>query len=74
MRRIPTISHGIWPRVRFGVGGYRAHLGWLNAPARVLQALDSMTIGAPLQSWNPQAIRLTAGAVAAAAMFFFRRR
>lgn len=35
---ILTIAKGTQPLALFGVAGYGARLGWLNAPARVLQA------------------------------------
>ena len=50
----------------FGAAGYGARLGWLNAPARVLQAAAPLAFGAALDAWGLGAIWLTAGIGAAA--------
>jgi MFS family permease len=63
---ILTIAKGTLPLALFGATGYGARLGWLNAPARVLQA------AAP---WGLHAIWLTAGigAFATVALFLLRQ-
>ena len=39
----------------------QAAIGWLNAPARILQAAAPLIFGAPLTTWGLSAIWLTAG-------------
>lgn len=56
-----TIAKGTLPLALFGSAGYGARLGWLNAPARVLQAAAPLIFGAALTAWGVQAIWLTAG-------------
>lgn len=58
---ILTIAKGTLPLALFGAAGYGARLGWLNAPARVLQAAAPLLFGAALAAWGLQAIWLTAG-------------
>ena len=58
---ILTIAKGTLPLALFGAAGYGARLGWLNAPARVLQAAAPLIFGAALAAWGVQAIWLTAG-------------
>ncbi|MFN6925162.1 MAG: MFS transporter [Tabrizicola sp.] len=58
---ILTIAKGTLPLALFGAAGYGARLGWLNAPARVLQAAAPLVFGAALAAWGLQAIWLTAG-------------
>lgn len=45
---ILTIAKGTLPLALFGATGYGARLGWLNAPARVLQAAAPLIFGAAL--------------------------
>ena len=72
---ILTIAKGTLPLALFGASGYGARLGWLNAPARVLQAAAPLIFGAALAAWGLQAIWLTAGVgvLATAALFLLRR-
>jgi MFS family permease len=72
---ILTIAKGTLPLVLFGAAGYGQRLGWLNAPARVLQAAAPLIFGAALAAWGMQAIWLTAGVGLAAtfALFLLRR-
>ena len=72
---ILTIAKGTLPLALFGADGYGARLGWLNAPARLLQAAAPLIFGAALASWGVQAIWLTAGVglLATAALFALRR-
>ncbi|MFN4191556.1 MAG: MFS transporter [Tabrizicola sp.] len=58
---ILTIAKGTLPLALFGSAGYGARLGWLNAPARVLQAAAPLIFGAALTAWGLHAIWLTAG-------------
>lgn len=58
---ILTISKGTLPLALFGSQGYGRLLGWLNAPARVLQATAPLVFGAALAAWGVNAIWLTAG-------------
>jgi MFS family permease len=58
---ILTISKGTLPLALFGSKGYGRLLGWLNAPARVLQAAAPLVFGAALAAWGVNAICLTAG-------------
>jgi MFS family permease len=72
---ILTIAKGTLPLALFGTTGYGARLGWLNAPARILQAAAPLLFGAALETWGLQAIWLTAGigALATVALFLLRR-
>lgn len=72
---ILTIAKGTLPLALFGTTGYGARLGWLNAPARILQAAAPLIFGAALANWGLQAIWLTAGigALATLALFLLRR-
>ena len=72
---ILTIAKGTLPLALFGTTGYGARLGWLNAPARLLQAAAPLLFGAALETWGLQAIWLTAGigALATVALFLLRR-
>ncbi|MFN3578215.1 MAG: MFS transporter [Tabrizicola sp.] len=72
---ILTIAKGTLPLALFGSAGYGARLGWLNAPARVLQAAAPLIFGAALAAWGLQAIWLTAGigALATLALLAIRR-
>jgi len=58
---ILTIAKGTMPLALFGPSGYGARLGWLNAPARILQAAAPLVFGAALAAWGLNAIWLTAG-------------
>jgi hypothetical protein len=71
---ILTIAKGTLPLALFGAGGYGARLGWLNAPARVLQAAAPLIFGAALAAWGLQAIWLTAavGVLATLALLLLR--
>jgi hypothetical protein len=72
---ILTIAKGTLPLALFGPAGYGARLGWLNAPARVLQAAAPVTFGAALAAWGTGAVWLTAGigVLAMGALFTLRR-
>lgn len=72
---ILTIAKGTLPLALFGPTGYGARLGWLNAPARVLQAAAPLIFGAALTLWGLNAIWLTAGIglLATAALFALKR-
>jgi MFS family permease len=72
---ILTIAKGTLPLALFGPAGYGARLGWLNAPARVLQAAAPVVFGAALSAWGSGAVWLTAGlgAAALAVLFTLRR-
>ncbi|MCC5984429.1 MAG: MFS transporter [Rhodobacteraceae bacterium] len=58
---ILTIAKGTLPLALFGPAGYGQRIGWLNAPARILQAAAPLVFGAALTLWGVQAIWLTAG-------------
>lgn len=72
---ILTIAKGTLPLALFGASGYGRRLGWLNAPARVLQAAAPLIFGAALSDWGLGALWLTAGigALATLALFAIRR-
>lgn len=72
---ILTIAKGTLPLALFGAAGYGARLGWLNAPARILQAAAPLIFGAALALWGVHAIWLTAGVglLATAALMLLRR-
>lgn len=72
---ILTIAKGTLPLALFGAAGYGARLGWLNAPARILQAAAPLIFGAALALWGIHAIWLTAGVglLATAALMLLRR-
>jgi hypothetical protein len=65
---ILTIAKGTLPLVLFGASGYGRRIGWLNAPARILQAAAPLIFGAALAAWGLSAIYLTAGVGLAALM------
>jgi len=58
----------------FGHSGYSARLGWLNAPARILQAAAPLVFGAALAACGLNTIWLTAGIgmLATAALLILR--
>lgn len=72
---ILTIAKGTLPLALFGAAGYGARLGWLNAPARILQAAAPLIFGAALATWGLSAIWLTAaiGLAAMGALMMLRR-
>lgn len=72
---ILTIAKGTLPLALFGAAGYGQRLGWLNAPARALQAAAPLIFGAALAAWGLSAIWLTAaiGVMATGALFLLRR-
>ena len=72
---ILTIAKGTLPLALFGAAGYGRRLGWLNAPARILQAAAPLVFGAALTAWGLSAIWLTAGIGLAAffALLMLRR-
>ncbi|WP_242679038.1 MFS transporter [Rhodobacter calidifons] len=72
---ILTIAKGTLPLTLFGSAGYGARLGWLNAPARILQAAAPLAFGAALAAWGLHAIWLTAGVgiMATVALLVLRR-
>ncbi|TNC67238.1 MFS transporter [Rubellimicrobium roseum] len=72
---ILTIAKGTLPLALFGPEGYGKRLGWLNAPARALQAGAPLIFGAALTAWGPEAVWITAGIGAAslAALLLLRR-
>jgi MFS family permease len=72
---ILTIAKGTLPLALFGADGYGRRIGWLNAPARLLQAAAPLVFGAALTAWGLSAIWLTAGIGAAslAALLMLRR-
>lgn len=72
---ILTIAKGTLPLALFGAAGYGQRLGWLNAPARALQAAAPVIFGAALAAWGLSAIWLTAaiGVMATGALFLLRR-
>ena len=49
---ILTIAKGTLPLALFGPAGYGQRIGWLNAPARILQAAAPLVFGAALTFWN----------------------
>ncbi len=71
---ILTIAKGTLPLALFGAAGYGARLGWLNAPARVLQAAAPLVFGAALAAWGLQAIWVTAGVGLLATLALLRLR
>jgi hypothetical protein len=72
---ILTIAKGTLPLALFGPEGYGQRLGWLNAPARVVQAAAPLAFGAALSAWGAQAVWLTTGIGAASllALLWLRR-
>ncbi len=72
---ILTIAKGTLPLALFGAAGYGRRIGWLNAPARILQAAAPLIFGAALAAWGLSAIWLTAGVglMALAALLALRR-
>lgn len=73
---ILTIAKGTLPLALFGAAGYGQRLGWLNAPARILQAAAPLIFGAALTAWGLNAVWLTAGVglAATAALLLLRSR
>ncbi len=71
---ILTIAKGTLPLALFGPAGYGQRLGWLGAPARILQAGAPLIFGAALSAWGVDAVWVTAGIGAAAlgALFLLR--
>lgn len=57
---ILTIAKGTLPLALFGPAGYGRRVGWLNAPARILQAAAPLIFGAALTAWGLHAVWLTA--------------
>lgn len=72
---ILTIAKGTLPLALFGAEGYGQRIGWLNAPARVLQAAAPLVFGAALAAWGAGAVWLTTGLGIAAlgALLILRR-
>ncbi|NYS26812.1 MFS transporter [Rhodobacteraceae bacterium 2376] len=72
---IMTIAKGTLPLALFGAAGYGQRIGWLNAPARILQAAAPLVFGAALTLWGLHAIWLTAGIglLTTGALFLLRR-
>ena len=72
---ILTIAKGTLPLALFGPAGYGRRMGWLNAPARILQAAAPLIFGAALTAWGLHAIWLTAavGLLATIALLVLRR-
>ena len=72
---ILTIAKGTLPLALFGPAGYGRRIGWLNAPARILQAAAPLIFGAALTIWGLHAIWLTAtvGVLATLALLVLRR-
>lgn len=56
-----TIAKGTLPLALFGAGGYGQRLGWLNAPARVVQAAAPLIFGSALAAWGLGALWVTGG-------------
>ena len=54
-----TIAKGTLPLALFGPAGYGQRLGWLNAPARVLQAAAPLIFGSALAAWGLGALWVT---------------
>ncbi|AMY71032.1 MFS transporter [Frigidibacter mobilis] len=73
---ILTIAKGTLPLALFGAAGYGRRLGWLNAPARILQAGAPLIFGTALTEWGLSAIWLTAGVglAAMAALLLLKRQ
>ncbi len=72
---ILTIAKGTLPLALFGAAGYGKRLGWLNAPARIIQAAAPLIFGAALVSFGLHAIWLTAaiGLAALGALLMLKR-
>lgn len=72
---ILTIAKGTLPLALFGAHGYGQRIGWLNAPARILQAAAPLIFGAALTAWGLSAIWLTAsiGLMALVALLMLRK-
>lgn len=72
---ILTIAKGTLPLALFGAAGYGRRIGWLGAPARILQAAAPLIFGAALTAWGVSAIWLTAaiGMAALLALLLLRR-
>ena len=63
---ILTIAKGTLPLALFGAAGYGRRIGWLNAPARVVQAAAPLIFGAALTSWGVGAVWITTALALAA--------
>ena len=72
---ILTVAKGTLPLALFGAAGYGQRLGWLNAPARIMQAAAPLLFGAALAAWGLSALWLTAavGLASTLALFLLRR-
>ena len=72
---ILAIAKGTLPLALFGASGYGRRIGWLNAPARILQSAAPLIFGATLAVWGLSAIYLTAGVglAALAALIVLKR-
>jgi hypothetical protein len=72
---ILTIAKGTLPLALFGPAGYGRRIGWLNAPARILQAAAPLIFGTALTAWGLHATWLTAavGLLATIALLVLRR-
>ena len=72
---ILTIAKGTLPLALFGAASYGQRIGWLNAPARILQAAAPLVFGVALTAWGVSAVWLTAGIGLAAlvALLLLRR-
>jgi MFS family permease len=72
---ILTIAKGTLPLALFGATGYGKRIGWLNVPARFVQAAAPLIFGAALTTWGLSAIWLTAGIGLASfvALFLLKR-
>ncbi len=56
---VMTIAKGTLPLALFGAGSYGERLGFLNAPARLMQALAPLLFGYAIDGWGAQAIWIT---------------
>ncbi len=63
---ILTIAKGTLPLALFGAAGYGRRIGWLNAPARIVQAAAPLIFGAALTSWGVGAVWITTALALAA--------
>lgn len=72
---ILTIAKGTLPLALFGAASYGRRIGWLGAPARILQAAAPLIFGSALTAWGVSAIWLTAaiGMAALLALLLLRR-
>ncbi len=65
---VMTIAKGTLPLALFGPGGYGLRQGLISAPGRILQACAPLLFGAAVERYGVQALWLTAGLGATAAM------